>query len=376
MNRYCDHQRVRGIADARWRAGGSRGCLGGCWADCAETTTAWTTTTRSPPPRELYHENKREEFVQCSTDSAGFASANEEEEVEASPLSPVATSSCGPADEEQFAANIDLRYGGQYLTPEQLPEFCNQLHHLVEVIRNIQSYAKVTGEYPSELEKRLEQEAREVAALACEARQAREVVARTRTQRRALHALKKQLTAHLATLRHTEIRELEGAVRVSDRKLYKSWEALKDSTDPAAFEPLLEEIKSKQTALECLVRLINNRRAGISRAALAPHPLPHPLPHPCPHPRATTMVTSPYHRPCIRLGLESATCNARKRHDIGRRATHKRRKRDSTREPRSVPLSGETSRHGATVTVTVGQPTSDLTTTRASVRDILFFTSS
>ncbi|XP_013165979.1 PREDICTED: uncharacterized protein LOC106116634 [Papilio xuthus] len=216
----------------------------------------------------------------CSTDSAGFASANEEEEVEASPLSPVATSSCGPADEEQFAANIDLRYGGQYLTPEQLPEFCNQLHHLVDVIRNIQSYAKVTGEYPSELEKRLEQEAREVAALACEARQAREVVARTRTQRRALHALKKQLTTHLATLRHTEIRELEGAVRVSDRKLYKSWEALKDSTDPAAFEPLLEEIKSKQTALECLVRLINNRRASISRAALAPHPLPHPLPAP------------------------------------------------------------------------------------------------
>lgn len=40
------------------------------------------------------------------------------------------------------------RYGGQYLTPEQLPEFCDQLHNLVEVIRNIQSYAKVTGEYP------------------------------------------------------------------------------------------------------------------------------------------------------------------------------------------------------------------------------------
>lgn len=44
--------------------------------------------------------------------------------------------------------NCFSRYGGQYLTPEQLPEFCDQLHHLVEVIRNIESYAKVTGEYP------------------------------------------------------------------------------------------------------------------------------------------------------------------------------------------------------------------------------------
>lgn len=34
------------------------------------------------------------------------------------------------------------------MSPEQLPDFCDQLHHLVEVIRNIQSYAHVTGEYP------------------------------------------------------------------------------------------------------------------------------------------------------------------------------------------------------------------------------------
>ncbi|XP_068619818.1 uncharacterized protein [Battus philenor] len=289
----------------------------------------------------------------CSTDSAGFASANDEEEVEPSPMNPAATASTSSPGDEQFAANIDLRYGGQYLTPEQLPEFCNQLHHLVEVIRNIQSYARVTGEYPSELEKRLEQEAREVASLASEARQARDVVTRTRTQRRALHALKKQLAAHLATLRHTEIRELENLVRVSDRKLYKNWEALKDSVDPSAFEPLLEEIRSKQTALECLVRLITNRRCSISRAAIAPHPLPAP-------PRDDD---------------ESTTAgSARKRHEIGRRAAHKRRKRDATREPRSVPLSGESSRHGATVQVTVGQPTLELAT-RASVRDILFFTS-
>ncbi|XP_061729490.1 uncharacterized protein LOC133534411 isoform X3 [Cydia pomonella] len=142
-----------------------------------------------------------------------------------------------------LGANIDLRYSGQCLTPEQLPEFCNQLHHLVEVIRNIQSYGKITGEYPSELEKRLEEEARELAALAAEARNARDVVTRTRAQRRAVRAQKKQLVAHLATLKETETRELENSIRLADRKFYLSWEALKDSTDPTALDPLLEEVK-------------------------------------------------------------------------------------------------------------------------------------
>lgn len=41
----------------------------------------------------------------------------------------------------------------------------------------------------------------------------------------------------------TEIRELESTVRLSDRKLFKSWEALKEAAEAAAFEPLLDEIK-------------------------------------------------------------------------------------------------------------------------------------
>ncbi|XP_037303400.1 uncharacterized protein LOC119193784 [Manduca sexta] len=112
------------------------------------------------------------------SESTGCGSTNDDEEMELGAGTVPPISSSAPIDDGQFAANIDLRYGGQYLTPEQLPEFCDQLHHLVEVIRNIQSYAKVTGEYPSKLERRLEEEAREVSALAAEARNAREVVAR------------------------------------------------------------------------------------------------------------------------------------------------------------------------------------------------------
>ncbi|CAG4990828.1 unnamed protein product [Parnassius apollo] len=204
------------------------------------------------------------------------------------------------------------------------------------------------------MERLLEREAREVAALAGEARHARDSLSRTRTQRAALLSLRQHLARHLETLRHTEIRELENLVRVSDRKLYRSWEALKDSSDPAAFEPLLDEVKNKQTALEGLVRLINNRRSNISRAAIVPRPLPAP-------PRDDD---------------ESSTTagSVRRRQEIGRRAAYKRRKRDATREPRSEPISGESSRHTPTVLVTVGQPTLELVT-RASVRDLLFFTS-
>lgn len=36
---------------------------------------------------------------------------------------------------------------------------------------------------------------------------------------------------------------MESTVRLSDRKLFKSWESLKETNDPAAFEPLLEEIR-------------------------------------------------------------------------------------------------------------------------------------
>ncbi|KAL0819165.1 hypothetical protein ABMA28_008420 [Loxostege sticticalis] len=205
------------------------------------------------------------------------STTNDEDDLDAPAQSASGTSA--RIDHDQFAANIDLRYGGQYLTPEQLPEFCEQLHHLVEVIRNIQSYSKITGEYPSELERRLEQEAREVAALAAEARNARDVVTRTRAQRRAVRALKKHLVAHLASLRETEVRELESTVRLSDRKLFKSWEALKDSTDPNVFEPLLDEIRNKQTALECLMRLIESRKAAIARSSLPPQPLPPPTSH-------------------------------------------------------------------------------------------------
>ncbi|XP_073959165.1 uncharacterized protein isoform X2 [Choristoneura fumiferana] len=268
-------------------------------------------------------------------------------------------------DDSQFAANIDLRYGGQYLSPDQLPEFCNQLHHLVEVIRNIHSYARITGEYPSELERRLEQEAREVASLAAEARNARDVVARARAQRRAVRAQRRQIVAHLASLKETEIRELESSIRLSDRKLFKTWETLKDSTDPAAFEPLLDEIRNKQTALENLVRLIESRRGTLTRAAAAPTPLPPPESH----------DTS---------DDLSSVPGSRKRFDTTRRAF--KRKRGSSREPRSVPVSGEPSRHGpqsqdseSTSRYRVGSAGAVALAplelpSRGSVRDILFFT--
>ncbi|KAM3955336.1 uncharacterized protein ACR2FA_010761 [Aphomia sociella] len=288
-----------------------------------------------------------------------------DEELEAGTTS----ASIGPIDDDQFAANIDLRYSGQYLTPEQLPEFCHQLHNLVEVIRNIQSYAKITGEYPSELERRLEQEAREVAALAAEARNALNVVSRTRVQRRAVHALKKHLTSHLANLRETEIRELESTVRMSDRKLFKTWEALKHSSDPTAFNPLLDEIRNKQTALECLVRLIEGRRSTLSRNMPKPQPLPPPLSQ--------------------EENEESCTGAAgHKRHEV-RRSNCKRRRK----EARSVPLSSEPSRHSpppqqVTLYIQGSECTSRYRVgsagavalaplelpSRASVRDILFFT--
>ncbi|XP_053615826.1 uncharacterized protein LOC128678368 isoform X2 [Plodia interpunctella] len=269
-------------------------------------------------------------------------------------------------DDHQFAANIDLRYGGQYLTPEQLPEFCDQLRHLVQVIRNIQSYARVTGEYPSELERRLEQEAKEVAALAAEVRNARDVVTRTRAQRRAVRAHKQNLNTHLASLRETEVRELESSVRLSDRKLFKTWETLKESTDPAAFEPLLNEIRNKQTALECLVRLIESRRSNINRVVLPPQPLPPP------------MSRDENEEP-------SSGVSGGRRHE-NRRSCKRRRK-----EARSVPLSSEPSRHSPPPQVTlyiqgtectsryrvgsagaVALPPLDLPS-RGSVRDILFF---
>ncbi|XP_072933689.1 uncharacterized protein [Epargyreus clarus] len=273
-------------------------------------------------------------------------------------------------DDVQFAANIDMRYSGQYLTPEQLPEFCNQLHHLVEVIRNIQSYAQVTGEYPSELEKRLEQEAREVASLAAEARNARDVARRAQDQRLALRAERAELVAHLTRLRDTEIRELESSVRISDRRLFRSWEALKDSTDPAAFETLLEEVRNKQTALDCLVRLIECRRSNVSHAP--PHPLPPP-------------------NNDSEDGAEDSSLNmsgGRRRFDA-KRSSNKRRRKESMKEPRSVPLSEEPSRHGPQqVTLYIqgaecavqragsaGGALGPLQLpARASVRDILFFT--
>lgn len=49
----------------------------------------------------------------------------------------------------------------------------------------------------------MEQEALEVAALAAEARNARDVVRRTRAQRRAVRAQRKHLLSHLASLRET-----------------------------------------------------------------------------------------------------------------------------------------------------------------------------
>ncbi|XP_050354823.1 uncharacterized protein LOC126776381 isoform X2 [Nymphalis io] len=285
-------------------------------------------------------------------------------------ISQQADVSSGTIDDAQFAANIDLRYGGQYLTPEQLPEFCNQLHHLVEVIRNIQSYAKVTDEYPSELERRLECEAREVVALAREVRNARDAASRTRLQRRALRSQRAQIIAHLAKLREAEVRELENSIRLSDRKLYKSWESLRDSNDSAAFEPLLEEVRNKQAALDCLIRLIENRRKNIP-AARAPRALPPP-------PGDDEDV--------VHIG------GIRKRQD--NRRTNKRRRKESSREPRSIPLSGEPSHHSPQqVTLYIQGPGVSESTSRfragsagavtlgslelptpASVRDILFFT--
>ncbi|CAH2094999.1 unnamed protein product [Euphydryas editha] len=283
---------------------------------------------------------------------------------------PQADVSSSTIDDAQFAANIDLRYGGQYLTPEQLPEFCNQLHHLVEVIRNIQSYAKVTDEYPSELERRLEREAREVAALAREVRNARDSASRTRLQRRALKAQRAQIVTHLGKLREAEVRELESSVRLSDRKLYKNWEAIRDSSDPASFEPLLEEVRNKQAALDCLVRLIENRRKNLPFTR-APHPLPPPPGN---------------DEDSLQIG------GFRKRQ--GSRAS-KRRRKETTREPRSVPLSEEPSHHSPQqVTLYIqGPATGSESTSRfragsagavtlgslelptpASVRDILFFT--
>ncbi|CAH2985745.1 unnamed protein product [Chilo suppressalis] len=307
-----------------------------------------------------------------TVESTGCSTNNEDDDPDA-PNMTSTSSTNAPIDANQFAANIDLRYGGQYLTPEQLPEFCDQLHHLVEIVRNIQSYSQITGEYPSELKRRLEQEAREVASLAAEARNARDFVARTRAQRRAVRAFKKHLVAHLSSLKETEVRELESTVRLSDRKLFKNWEALKDSTDPAVFNPLLEEIRNKQTALECLVRLIESRRSTIIRAAPPPQPLPPPLPKD--HDDAD----------------ESSTITGRRRQQDNRRSSAKRRRKESTREPRSVPLSNENSRHGPPPQVTLyiqGESAQRCRVgsagavalaplefpSRGSVRDIMFFT--
>ncbi|KAJ0172408.1 hypothetical protein K1T71_012381 [Dendrolimus kikuchii] len=309
------------------------------------------------------------------SESTGCGSTtNDDDDILEPPISNTSRDSSGQIDEEQFTSNIDLRYGGQYLTAEQLPGFCDQLHHLVEVIRNIQSYAKVTGEYPSELERRLEKEAREVASLAAEVRNARDVVARAREQRRAVRVQRKHLVAHLATLRETEIRELESTVRLSDRKLYKNWESLKDSTDPAVFNPLLDEIKNKQTALECLVRLIDGRKSTLSKIPQAPPALPPP--------QSTENNEE---------SSTAAVLPGRKRHENGsRRSNCKRRRKD--KEPRSVPLSEEPSQHASTPQVTLLIQGTESTSryrvgsagavaltplqlpSGGSVRDILFFT--
>ncbi|KAJ8708982.1 hypothetical protein PYW07_008808 [Mythimna separata] len=278
------------------------------------------------------HQSSHNEAPNLSSMSECTAcSTCEDEELSSGTPSPDASTAI---EHDQFAANIDLRYGGQYLTPEQLPEFCDQLHHLVEVIRNIQSYAKVTGEYPSELERRLEHEAREVSAIAAEARNAREVVARVRAQRRAVRAHRKNLVSHLTSLRESEFRELESTVRLSDRKLFKSWETLKDSTDPAAFEPLLDEIKNKQTALECLLRLIHSKQSSLARGAPTPTPLPPP--EPVDHDESGVTGASGGS-----AGRKRSDCTRESTRDT-RRVSGKRRRR----EPRSVPLSGEPSRHG------------------------------
>lgn len=57
--------------------------------------------------------------------------------------------------------------------------------------------------FDSSLERRLEQEAQEVAALAAEARNARDVINRIRVQRRAVRAQRKHMVTHLASLKDT-----------------------------------------------------------------------------------------------------------------------------------------------------------------------------
>ncbi|CAK1545784.1 unnamed protein product [Leptosia nina] len=311
-------------------------------------------------------------FSFCSTgmsETVCCGSGTEEEDTEKSNSSAHTSTSNSAFDDAQFAANLDLRYGGQYLTPEQLPEFCNQLQHLVGVIRNIQSYAKVTGEYPKELERRLAREAAEVAALAGEAKSACDAAARATVQRQALRVERGLLAAQLAKMRDIEVRELESTVRLSDRKLFKSYEAVKDTFDLSAFEPLLEEIRNKQAALEGLERLIENRRNSISRKPTHALPLP-------PHNNEDGTISS-----------------NRKRHDT--RRSNKRRRKETVREPRSAPLSGEPSTHepqqvtlyiqGSGISGSSGsrvRASSAAGVTlgslelppRGSVRDILFFT--
>ncbi|XP_045454566.1 uncharacterized protein LOC123663974 [Melitaea cinxia] len=328
---------------------------------------------------EHRYSNLDKNFSFTSTGMSESIGCGSNEDAECVPQADVSSSTI---DDAQFAANIDLRYGGQYLTPEQLPEFCNQLHHLVEVIRNIQSYAKVTDEYPSELERRLEREAQEVAAIAREVRNARDSASRTRFQRRALKAQRAQIVSHLAKLREAEVRELENSVRLSDRKLFKNWEAVRDSTDPVAFEPLLEEVRNKQAALDCLVRLIENRRKNLP-STRAPHPLPPP-----PGNDEVTTKNLP-----IFFFLDSVQIGGfRRRHN--NRVSKKRRK-ETIREPRSVPLSEEPSHHSPQqVTLYIQGPAAGSESTSrfragsagavtlgslelptpASVRDILFFT--
>ncbi|XP_041982941.1 uncharacterized protein LOC121735992 isoform X2 [Aricia agestis] len=191
-----------------------------------------------------------------TTESVGCGSTYDEEE---SPKYQSHNSSV------HLAANIDMRYAGQYLTPEQLPEFCRQLGLLVDGVRNIQSYGRVVGEYPRDLERQLEQEASEVAALASEARFARDTITRMQLQRRALKLQRSQINLHLRKLRESEIRELETSVRIADRKLYRSWEAIRDSKDPEAYESLLDEVKNKQKTLSYMLQLIENRQALLLR---------------------------------------------------------------------------------------------------------------
>ncbi|XP_041982940.1 uncharacterized protein LOC121735992 isoform X1 [Aricia agestis] len=62
-----------------------------------------------------------------------------------------------------------------------------------------------------------------------------------------------------------EIRELETSVRIADRKLYRSWEAIRDSKDPEAYESLLDEVKNKQKTLSYMLQLIENRQALLLR---------------------------------------------------------------------------------------------------------------